>query len=73
MKWKYIFNTFSCLRRNLHIRDSKFFTHLSRCVIINNAVMGKINFVSNEYNSRVAEGLERLETNYFVKLVYTWK
>ena len=29
--------------------------------------------VSNEYNSRVAEGLERLETNYFVKLVYAWK
>ena len=29
--------------------------------------------ISNEYNSRVADGLERLETNYFVKLVYSWK
>ena len=29
--------------------------------------------ISNEYNSRVAKGSERMETNYFAKMVFKWK
>lgn len=29
--------------------------------------------VSNEYNNKVATGVERLDTTYFAKLVYKWK
>ncbi len=29
--------------------------------------------ISNEYNSRVAKGSDRLETNYFAKMVFKWK
>ncbi|MGN0866593.1 MAG: YdiY family protein [Oligosphaeraceae bacterium] len=29
--------------------------------------------ISNEYNSRVSKGSERMETNYFAKMVFKWK
>ena len=29
--------------------------------------------ISNEYNSRVSEGSERMETSYFAKMVFKWK